>query len=76
MQEPYSKIQTQYKKAKRKFEIAQQIISNPSKSRTLCPMNRESSAVIPIKKHTPSKKQYQKRLDKANTKITELEKST
>ena len=37
-------------------------------------MNRESWEVTPIRKHTPSKKQYQKRLDKANAKITGLEK--
>ena len=38
-------------------------------------MNRESSLVTAIRKHTPSKKQYQKRSDKTNTKITELEKN-
>ena len=37
-------------------------------------MNRESSVVTPVRKHNPSKKQYQKRLNKANAKISELEK--
>ena len=36
-------------------------------------MNRDSSVVTPIRKHIPSKKQYQERLNKANAKITELE---
>ena len=49
------KIQSQYKKAKRRFEIAQQMISNPPRPRTRSPMNRESSEVTPIRKHTPSK---------------------
>ena len=35
-------------------------------------MNRESSLVTPIKKTHSFQKQYQKRLDKANAKITEL----
>ena len=47
------KIQSQYKKAKRKFEIAQQVISNPPKPRTRGPMYRESFAVTPKRKHTP-----------------------
>ena len=68
------KIQSQYKKAKRRFEIAQQVISKPPRPRTRSPMNRESSVVTPIRKHTLSKKQDQKRLDKANAKISELEK--
>ena len=54
--------------------IAQQMISNPPKPSTRSPMNRDSSVVTPIRKHAPSKKQYQKRLDKANAKITEYEK--
>ena len=37
-------------------------------------MKRENSVVTPIRKHIPSKKQYQERLDKTNEKITELEK--
>ena len=37
-------------------------------------MNRESSVVTPIRKYTPSKKQYQRRLDKAKAKASELEK--
>ena len=49
------KIQSQHKKAKRRFEIAQQMISNPPRPRTRSPMNRESSVVTPIRKHTPSK---------------------
>ena len=49
------------------------MISNPPRPRTRSPINRESSVVTPIRKHTPSKKQYQKRLDKANVKISELE---
>ena len=49
------------------------MISNPPRPRTRSPINRESSVVTPIRKHTPSKKQYQKRLDKANAKISELE---
>ena len=63
-----------YKKATQKFEIAQQVISNLPRPRTRSPMNRESSVVTPIRKHNPSKKQYQNRLDKANAKISELEK--
>ena len=49
------KIQSQYKKAKRRFGIAQQMISNPPRPRSRSPMNRESSVVTPIRKHTPSK---------------------
>ena len=63
-----------YKKATQKFEIAQQVISNLPRPRTRSPMNRESSVVTPIRKHNPSKKQYQNRLDEANAKISELEK--
>ena len=63
-----------YKKATQKFEIAQQVISNLPRPRTRSPMNRESSVVTPVRKHNPSKKQYQKRLNKANAKISELEK--
>ena len=64
------KIQPQYKKSKRKFEKAQQVINNPSKPKTRSLMNRESSLVSPIRKHTPSQKQYQKRLlVKANVKL-------
>ena len=37
-------------------------------------MIRESSVVTPIRKQTPSKKQYHKRLDKAKAKASELEK--
>ena len=66
---PTQKIQSQYKKAKRRFEIAQQVISNSPRPRTRSPMNRESSVVTPIRKHTPSKKQYQKRLDKEQRKM-------
>ena len=71
---PTQKIQSQYKKSKRRFEIAQQVISNPPRPRTRSPMNKESSVVTPIRKHTPSRKQYQKRLEKANAKISESEK--
>ena len=46
------KIQSQYKKAKQRFEIAQQVISNPLRPRTGSPMNRESSVVTPIGKHS------------------------
>ena len=49
------------------MKIAQQVINNPLRPRTRSPMNRESSVVTP-------KKQYQNRLDKANAKISELEK--
>ena len=49
------------------------MISNSPRPRTRSPINRESSVVTPIRKHTPSKKRYQKRLDKANAKISELE---
>ena len=39
-------------------------------------MNRESSVVVAlIRKYTPSKKQYQKRSDKSNAKVTDLEKN-
>ena len=69
----YKKIQSQYKKAKQRFEIAQQVISNPPRPRTRNPINRESSVVTPIRKYTPSKNQYQKRLDKADAKISKLE---
>ena len=37
-------------------------------------MNRESPVVTPIRKHSSFKKQFQKRLDKANAKVFELEK--
>ena len=47
------------------------MISNPPKPRTCSPMNRESSVVTPVRKNTPSKKQYQERLYKINAKITE-----
>ena len=57
-----------------KFEIGQQAISNPQNLGACSPMNRESWKATPIRKHTSSKKQYQKRLDKANAKITGLEK--
>ena len=42
---PTQKIQSKYKKAKRKFEIAQQVISNPPKPRTRSTMKRERSVV-------------------------------
>ena len=71
---PTQKIQSQYKKSKQRFEIAQQVISNPPRPRTRSPMNKESSVVTPIRKHTPSRKQYQKRLEKANAKNSESEK--
>ena len=54
------KIQSQYKKAKQRFEIAQQVISNPPRPRTRSPINRESSVVTPTRKHTPSKKTVSK----------------
>ena len=73
---PTQKLQSHYKKAKRKFEIVQEVISNPPKPTTRSPMKRESAVITPIKKHNPSKKQYQKRLDKANPKITEFEKES
>ena len=44
------KMQSQYKKNKRKFEIAQQVISNPPKPWIRSPMNRESSVVAPLRK--------------------------
>ena len=71
---PTQKIQSQYKKAKQRLEIAQQVISNSPRPITRSPMNRESSVVTPIRKYTPSKKQYHKRLDKAKAKASELEK--
>ena len=39
------KIQSKFKKAKRKFGIAQQVISNPPKPGTRSPLNREGSVV-------------------------------
>ena len=65
------KKQWQCKKSKQKFEVAQQVISNPPKPRTCSPMNRENSVVTPVRKNTPSKKQCQERLYKTNAKITE-----
>ena len=47
---PTQKIQSQYKKAKRRFEIAQQVISNSPRPITRSPMIRESSVVTPIRK--------------------------
>ena len=47
------------------------MISSPPRSRAHSPMNEEISPATSIRKHTPSKKQYQKRLGKANAKITE-----
>ena len=41
-------IQSQYKKINKKFQIGQQLISNPPKPRTHSPMNRESSGVTPM----------------------------
>ena len=57
------KMQSQYKKNKRKFEIAQQVISNPPKPWIRSPMNRETSLVAPLRKQTSSKILYQKRFD-------------
>ena len=50
----------QYKKTEQKFEITQQVISNAPKPRTRSPMNRESSAITPISKHTPSENSIKK----------------
>ena len=50
------------------------MINNPPRLRKRSPMNSKSSVVTLIRKYTPSKKQYQKRLDKANAKIYQLEK--
>ena len=68
---PNQKMQQQYQKVKQKFEIVQEVISNPPRPRARSPMNRESPDVTPIRKHTSSKKQYQKRLNKANADIFE-----
>ena len=50
--------------------------SKPTKLRARIPMKRESSVVNLIRKHTPSRNQYQyqKRLELKNAKITKLEK--
>ena len=52
---PSQKIQSQYKKAKLKFETAQQAINNAPKPNSRSRMNRESSVVTPIRKHTSFK---------------------
>lgn len=46
----------------------------PIKNQGTQPKEQGEFSSNPIKKHTPSKKQYHKRLDKANAKTTELEK--
>ena len=55
-----NKKKQQYKKTEQKFEITQQVKSNPPKPRTRSPMNRESSAITPISKHTPSENSIKK----------------
>lgn len=40
---PTEDIQSPFKKAKRKFEIAQQVITSSSKPRARSPMKKESS---------------------------------
>ena len=72
---PTQKIQSQYKKAKWRFKISQQVISNSPWPRTRSYSYKQGEfSSNPNKKTNSSQKQYQKRLDKANAKISELEK--
>ena len=72
---PTQKIQSQYKKAKSRFNISQQVISNSPRPRTRSYSYKQGEfSSNPNKKTHSSQKRYQKRLDKANAKISELEK--
>ena len=59
---PSDKIKPQYKKAKRKFELASQFIKAATPiNRT--PIDRDNCIPTSTRKRTPSKKLFQKRLD-------------
>ena len=51
------------KNAKRKIEIASQMSRNSQNLVKRTPVIRERTLVLPPRKKTPSKKQYQKKLD-------------
>ena len=64
---PSDKIKTQYKKAKRKFELASQFIKAATPINRI-PIDRDNWIPTSTRKRTPSKKLFQKRLDLLETK--------
>ena len=63
-----------YKNAKRKLEIASQMSKDNQSLVKKTPVIRECTLVPPPRKKTPSKKQYQKKLDNLSSKNACLEK--
>ena len=71
---PPQKLHLRYKNAKRKLEIASQMSKDSQNLVKRTPMIRECILVPPPRKKTPSKKQYQKKLDNLSSKNACLEK--
>ena len=72
---PPQKLHIRYKNAKRKLEIASQMCNDSQNLFKRTPVIIERSLVPPPRKHTPSKKQYQK-LDNLSSKSACLEKNS
>jgi len=68
---PSVKIKCQYKNAKRKYELATQIM-NSQKPSTRTPVDRANITPISTRKFTPSKRQFRKKLDLSDKKVEDL----
>ena len=66
---PPQKLHIRYKHAKRKLEIASQMSKESQNLFKRPPVIRERILVSPPRKKTPSKKQYQKKLDNLSKKM-------
>ena len=69
---PNDKLKQRFKKAKRRFEIANKLISAP-KREVRTPVERSSMLPSTSKKRSLSKKQYKKRLDSSMAEISMLQ---
>ena len=68
---PPQKLHIRYKNAKCKAEIASQMAGDSQNLVKRTPVIRESTLIsTPPRKKTPSKKQYQKKLDNLSSKNT------
>ena len=70
---PTEKIKQQYKTAKRKYEIAAEIIKTPQPSKRTPTVRKNNLSSSLTKTRTPSKKQYARKLNFSEEKIKELE---
>ena len=71
---PPQRLHIRYKNAKRKLEIASKMSKESQNLLKRTPVTREHILVPPTRKKTPSKKQYQKKVDNLFSKNACLEK--